>query len=1037
MPIIKENSVSLEDETYLQALSTEPKMTMDEVGADIDEHGHVPVTEKTSTKDPFTAKGAMSYALDELEDAGKESEGIEPTIQQDKAVIVKDSQAEALDAITMDGAEEIEAKPTIGKEQVPDYTNYSEENGSHISYKAPDIPASMGGDEDKPDENGLVYVTATFTVDPEKYISNNYRPASAGKAPDAGAVLRKASAAMNRPAANPEEEASLSDLGNPEAKEEANALDEPTEKQENGQDGSQEEKNAADSAPESVVLDYATFIDGSSFICFDEVSDIDYSKIAMDAGPKKIPTKKDCQTTFAQCRAKNPLFCRFHGPKLLEADIKGAIKATVGSGCTVQVTKDKNSKNKFTFRLTVGCPPSKKKMVEKMVHMYLTQNPGISSSTEDWNLVGKHKQTQEFEMDILQADKPPKKDTKADQMLSNTKKAIKEKKQQDVVGETSPALEKKVAKGEKWDTVDEEVENEWANLVDNTVHKSLLGNNKEFLSNFNKIADQFDSAHDAGDADGLKKALESLKGEIGKYDSSTGEKEGDGEPSHGEEEDVAEPPSGETQEKDSLEKNAKNDDVGEVVLPSPAKKEETASTAPEEKKSSNPIVEKAKISLGALTDAMKQDGLEEDDHLSAFAYGASYYIEKAEASAKTMEDLDNALLASKEDDSASPTNKEMKIALIEKAKAEEEKFFYENIGLAEQQTAFLNEALDKALMVKGDDQKRGLADKVEETVKRLAKSIFGGDRPPQGADSVPDYLDYMVDEVNSIGKTTPVYASYVGSDKDKAVQDAYAKAASLSTGFDAKIMSFKGAMDDGNMEEAEQLEDEIKKMGGELSNAFSGLKKACDSAKDYLNAEAELQKKKDALLKKIQDLSQKVGDPYSSLQHDIKPLISNALSRNGGFTNFNTYDSTSVDGTTHYIKMEKKQKKGFNEDEDDAAAPTTEELAMLEKNLNEEFNKYGLSVKPSTHMNNYGKDVYFEVGKKESIESSKKQADPPEQEKSKMSDEEKKAKIAAMSPKQKMSVAIQYLKKQIASNHPNKKELEEKLKKAETLFAKL
>ena len=598
MPTSKDFSV--EDEAYLSTIASEPKITMDEVGADIDEHGHVPVTPETATQDPFTAKGALSYALDEAlaEDKSLEhntmtsaqniesdsklanptddfrnetkgevegtnstpqgliqplesnnvGEGNEPTIQQDKAVHVKDSLADALDSIAMDGAEEIEAKPPVGKDPEPDYTNYSEETASHIDYKAPDVPESLGGSDDKPDANGLVYVSATFTVDPNKYVSNNYRPTNMGKAPDAVAGLRNASGNMKKQAVNPDEEAALSDLGTPEAKEAAASPNEPTPQQEEAaaKDADKEqkeeieveekeesasviptpkkdEKSAQDEAPEKVVLDYATFIDGSSFICFDEVADIDYSKIAMDAGPKKAPTRANCQTTFAQCRAQNPLFCRFHGPKLLEADIKTAIKATVGPGCVVQVTKDKNSKNKFTFRLTVGCPPSKKKMVEKMVHMYLTQNPGITSSTEDWNLVGKHKQTQEFEMDILQADKPPKKDTKADQMLSNTKKAIKDHKKQEVVGETAPGLEKKAAKGEKWQTVDEDIENEWADLVDKTVHKSLLGNNEEFLANFNKIANQFDEAHDAGDANGLKQALEALKDEIGKYDEN-GEK---------------------------------------------------------------------------------------------------------------------------------------------------------------------------------------------------------------------------------------------------------------------------------------------------------------------------------------------------------------------------------------------------------------------------------------------------------------------------------------------------------------------------------
>lgn len=594
--------VSVEDEAYLTAISAEPKMTMDEVGADIETHGHVPVTPETATQDPFTSKGSLSYALDEAlsadTDLGKEPpftkhdddrqdsrlndptddfrdetkgevEGttdtpqnllhpfpsnkvngdLEPMIQQDKAdnsTHVKDSLVEALDSIAMDANPETPLPK--GNEEMK---GYSEETASVIPQKVPDIPESLGGDPNKADGNGLVYVTATFTVDPEKYVSNNYRPipqgnpdiknaAKAGKAkPNAKGA---ASPADGKGAVDPEAEEEMSDLGTPEARESAQESDEPTAKEEeqaareankeqneetDGESGKgiPKDKEAQDEAPEKVVLDYATFIDGSSFMCFDEVAGIDYTKIVMDAGVKKTPTRENCETTFAQCRAKNPLFCRFHGPKLLEADIKTAIKATVGSGCVVSVTKDKGAKNKFTFRLTVGCPPSKKKMVEKMVHMYLTQNPGISSSTEDWNLAGKHKQTMEFEMDILRADKPPEKnDLKGKKAVIQTRKDKAANKVQGVVKETDASLEKKASKGEKWQTVDEPTEKEWADTVDNTVNKTLLANNSEFMSAFEDIANQFDEAHDKGDANGLKQALEALKGEIGKYDLKTGEK---------------------------------------------------------------------------------------------------------------------------------------------------------------------------------------------------------------------------------------------------------------------------------------------------------------------------------------------------------------------------------------------------------------------------------------------------------------------------------------------------------------------------------
>ena len=1409
MPTSKDFSV--EDEAYLATIAAEPKMTMDEVGADIEEHGHVPVTPETATQDPFTAKGSLSYALDEalsadtdLEktimtrdkndhldshltnptddfrdetkgevegttstpqgliqpvESNKVGEGLEPTIQQDKAVQVKDSLAEALDAITMDGAEEIEAKPPIGKDPEPDLSKYNEEEASHIPLKAPKIPPSLGGAEDTPDANGLVYVSATFTVDPDKYVSNNYRPTNMGKAPDALAALKQKRAAMNsKPAANPEEEAALSDLGTPEAKESAASPDEPTPQQEEAaaKDADKEQKEeievevkeeaasaiptqkkddkpAQDEAPEKVVLDYATFIDGSSFICFDEVADIDYSKIAMDAGPKKAPTRANCQTTFAQCRAQNPLFCRFHGPKLLEADIKTAIKATVGPGCVVQVTKDKNSKNKFTFRLTVGCPPSKKKMVEKMVHMYLTQNPGITSSTEDWNLVGKHKQTQEFEMDILQADKPPKKDTKADQMLSNTKKAIKAHEKQAIVGETAPALEKKAAKGEKWQTVDEDVENEWADLVDKTVHKSLLGNNEEFLANFNKIANQFDAAHDAGDANGLKQALEALKDEIGKYDEN-GEKKPEAATVEAEEttEEPAAPEAQQEQAEESKvekpvskptassvgqlsnedkakleeayldaimevpddaegdivsqnkelqnkfsnayqandirgmkeaiegikklngggsgdadivraiqsagksvdiplseddykiiptengfkfkggsvfkgstdlqeavfgamkglgytakgsaqvmnftkgsEESSANEEavtegdvidffgaalakgasrqqmldnfmelankgtVGgkdpkeflkpmekmiqnrmkvsgtdhpmtkalvkaglplpeemqalannseETVLPAPSSGSNGAETPSQSSASTDmlPYSGKAHELASKLSDLqhqfkkMVEGGADESmiDYMNDTLTGAKITYDKVADQYDTLEELEAQMqhVEDASDMDMSPTMKAMNKKIIEDAKGKASGQINMLLNHLESTLAGIEMTMSKAQSGIEDKKKGALADKVESTVKRLAKAIFGGERPPAGVDSVNDYLDYLKDELESDAEANITPDEMAEIEGQYFLEDAYKATKAASKAMDDAIEAFKDKMDEvpsqgedyGTYQaDIEQMQKAVASQAVEVMAAFGAYKSALEKCKYEADAAKKLaaSKKKlegggtsggegkkpiegfdfDAWQKEQQaqatqggekgmrsDLSYKVGKPFEGLQNDIKPLISNVLSKNGGFTNFDTFDDTSVEGTKHLISMEKKQKEGYDEDYDEEATPTPEELDKLLKQMNDEFSKHGLQVKPSTKMKNSGKNVYFEVEKLDGGMAKPEQAQPKKQ----LSDEEKKAKIAAMSPKQKVEAAVKIFKKKLAAN-PNDAEAKAKLAKYEAMLAKL
>lgn len=497
MPTSKDFSV--EDESYLTTIAAEPKMTMDEVGADMEEHGHVPVTPENMTQDPFTAKGSLANALDNClsadtdlesttmtrdnndhtpdvnlpdptddkrEEAKGEIEGItdtpqnnyvpppesDPTIQQDESVHVKDSLAEALEAIAMDAQGE-------QMTEIKEMADYTEDNASFVPQKAPDVPESLGGNSDKPDENGLVYITRTFTVDPSEYVSNNYRPINnGGIQKDAAKMGKQPKEGKLTPKANPEEEAELSDLGTPEAKESAREADEPTVKEEaaaakeaNREQDKEEkkealplhdDKSAQDEAPEKVVLDYATFLDGSSFMCYDLSNGWDYSKVAMDTTPRRSPTRQNCQTTFAQCRAQNPLFCRFHGPKLLEADIKTAIRARLQlrGGFTVSVTRDRDAASPNTFRLTVGCAPAMKHNVEEIIDNFLRNNPGISSN-DTRHETPRGNMTQEFEMDILRADQPPRRgdnQSKEAVALAARNKAVREGKTMEVVGETQP-----------------------------------------------------------------------------------------------------------------------------------------------------------------------------------------------------------------------------------------------------------------------------------------------------------------------------------------------------------------------------------------------------------------------------------------------------------------------------------------------------------------------------------------------------------------------------------------------------------------------
>lgn len=481
MPIFQNNFDDSEiDEAYIALMA---KPTNDEVGADIETQGHVPVTPENATQDPFTQKGSLANALDDLvesSDADKaddlykhllkdepsqqtyntlpemrevstgeltgETEGIENNevqVGEDKVVSVKDSLVSAFDeAFAMDSDEE----PTAEEEQANEEFIKKEQT-------PPKLPNELK-DEDKSDGNGLVYITRVFTIDPEKYLSTNYRPVGVPNKPKVveqrtvgGDIITK-------------EEVTMEEESSPDAKFSAESPDEPTERQEAQaakeadrelnkgvkkveKEEKGEDKDTEDSAPESekVALDYATYIDGSSFCCCDEINGIDYSKITMDAGPRKKVTRENCQTTFAQCRAVNPLFCRFHGPKLIEADIRTNIKGMlgkIGAGVHVSVTKDKGAKDPMTFRLTIGCAPFLKKKVEEFLDTWFDNAPGITEKGGKPKETDKGKLTQEFDMDILMADRPPSNanQTKAERAIIRRDEAVAAGRTMPLVGET-------------------------------------------------------------------------------------------------------------------------------------------------------------------------------------------------------------------------------------------------------------------------------------------------------------------------------------------------------------------------------------------------------------------------------------------------------------------------------------------------------------------------------------------------------------------------------------------------------------------------
>ena len=110
-----------EDDLYLA------KMTMDEVGADIEEHGHVAVTDENRTQDPFTAKGSLANALDEALDFSNpnydptdETQGeVEGTTQDPQNPKTSETEVKP-DDTTMDKAPEVPKSIAVNEKTAKD-----------------------------------------------------------------------------------------------------------------------------------------------------------------------------------------------------------------------------------------------------------------------------------------------------------------------------------------------------------------------------------------------------------------------------------------------------------------------------------------------------------------------------------------------------------------------------------------------------------------------------------------------------------------------------------------------------------------------------------------------------------------------------------------------------------------------------------------------------------------------------------------------------------------------------------------------------
>ena len=102
---------------------------------------------------------------------------------------------------------------------------------------------------------------------------------------------------------------------------------------------------------------------------------------AEDAAPTAqtpAAAAQTCKATFAQCQAKNPYACRFHGQKLMEADLNNLL-AQNGSQ-TAKVTMEELSPGSYEAKVTCINTPAERKAAAAAIKAFL-KNAGIDQSS--------------------------------------------------------------------------------------------------------------------------------------------------------------------------------------------------------------------------------------------------------------------------------------------------------------------------------------------------------------------------------------------------------------------------------------------------------------------------------------------------------------------------------------------------------------------------------------------------------------------------------------------------------------------------------
>ena len=144
--------------------------------------------------------------------------------------------------------------------------------------------------------------------------------------------------------------------------------------------------------------------------------------IAQDAKTPNKP-KIRCKSTFKDCKAKNPLYCPYHGAALIQADVERQLRS-MGLNALLEVEAGEDDGRYYFMAVTV--PEGDKDKAEKIIDQLL-KTPGFSvqEATSAENVgAGMTELDTYFNVDVLRSDLPPDEQNSKDNLNDVLQKAL-------------------------------------------------------------------------------------------------------------------------------------------------------------------------------------------------------------------------------------------------------------------------------------------------------------------------------------------------------------------------------------------------------------------------------------------------------------------------------------------------------------------------------------------------------------------------------------------------------------------------------------